>query len=215
MLGKFHLLAEAHQCCGLNISGHYTKLGTGTFTKYGLTFITHPSVILVLHLRSCTHCTKTRLMSRSLQHWWASAVSSMRCKAGVSMQCTMWPTRSPRMLGWHHSDVELMRTWLAQCSFAPINIPFLTCLRNMAFLSSSSIFAMSTRLLIRRRSISHTRKNRRRCTHKSWESMVQWLKLPLFTFPFSSQYGLSHGSLTGRGRSSSQTKSTERLLYGY
>src|SRR5258708_6038767 len=90
----------------------------------------------------------------------------------------------------------------------PINIAFLTCLRNMAFLSSSSIFAMSARLLIRRRSISHTRKNRRRCTHKSWESVVQWLKLPLFMFLFSSQYGLSHGSSTGRGRTSSQTKST-------
>src|SRR5258706_6938793 len=96
-----------------------------------------------------------------------------------------------------------------------INIPFLTCLRNMVFLSSSSIFAMSTRLLIRRRSISHTRKNRRRHTHKSWESVVQWLKSPLFMFPFSSQYGLSHGSSTGRGRTSSQTKSTVGLLYGY
>src|SRR5260370_41927569 len=85
----------------------------------------------------------------------------------------------------------------------------------MAFLSSSSIFAMSARLLIRRRSISHTRKNRRRHTHKSWESMVQWLKSPLFTFPFSSQYGLSHGSSTGRGRTSSQTKSTAAYLDGY
>src|SRR5260221_11529589 len=109
------------------------------------------------------------------------------------------------MLGWHHSDVELMITWLDQHSFVPINIPFLTCLENMAFLSSSSIFAMSARLLIRRRSISHTRKNRRRCTHKSWESVLQWLKSPLF---MSSQYGLSHGSSTGRGRTSSQTKST-------
>src|SRR5258708_5925248 len=151
MLGEFHLLSETKSKSGLNISGHYTKLGAGMFTKYGLTFITHPSVILVLHLRNCTHRTKTRLMSRSLQHWWASAMSSTRCKAGVSMQCTMWSTRSPRMLGWHHSDVELMRTWLVQHSFAPINIPFLTCLGNMAFLSSSSIFAMSTRLLIRRR----------------------------------------------------------------
>src|SRR5260221_3127621 len=43
----------------------------------------------------------------------------------------------------------------------------------------------------------------------------QWLKSPLFTFPFSSQYGLSHGSSTGRGRTSSQTKSTVGLLYGY
>src|SRR5258708_1674105 len=200
MLGKFHLLSETKSKSGLNISGHYTKLGTGMFTKYGLTFITHLSVTLVLHLRNCTHCTKTRLMSRSLQHWWASAMSL---------------TRSPRMLGWHHSDMELMRTWLVQCSFMPINIPFLTCLGNMAFLSSSSIFVMSTRLLIRRRSISHTRKNRRRHTHKSWESVVQWLKSPLFMFPFSSQYGLSHGSSTGRGRTSSQTKSTVGLLYGY
>src|SRR5260370_30760972 len=88
----------------------------------------------------CHHRTKTRLMSRSLQHWWASAMSSMRCEAGVSMQCTMWSTRSPRMLGWHHSDTELMRTWLVQCSFTLINIPFLTCLRNMVFLSLSSIF---------------------------------------------------------------------------
>src|SRR5260221_2616115 len=118
------------------------------------------------------------------------------------------------MLGWHHSDVELMRTWLVQHSFTPINIPFLTCLGNMVYLSSSSIFAMSTRLLIRR-TISHTRKNRRRCTHKLWESMVQWLKSPLFMFLFSSQYGLSHGSLTDRGRTSSQTKSTVGLLYGY
>src|SRR5258708_29167009 len=180
-----------------------------------LTFITHPSVILISHLRNCTHCTKTRLMSRSLQHWQASAMSSTRCKAGVSMQCTMWSTGLPRMLGWHHSDMELIRTWLVQHSFTPINIPLLMCLGNMAFLSSSSIFAMYTRLLIRRRSISHTRKNRRRHTHKSWESVVQWLKLPLFTFPFSSQYGLSHGSSTGRGRTSSQTKSTVGLLYGY
>src|SRR5258705_1303467 len=215
MLGKFHLLSETKSKSGLNISGHYTKLGTGMFTKYGLTFITHPSVILVLHLRNCTHCTKTRRMSRSLQHWRASAVSSMRCEAGVSMQCTMWSTRSPRMLGWHHSNVELMRTWLVQCSFMPINIPFLTCLGNMVFLSSSSIFAMSTRLLIRRRPISHTRKNRRRHTHKSWESMEQWLKLPLFTFLFSSQYGLSHESSTGRVRTSTKTKSTAGLLYGY
>src|SRR5260370_27900406 len=214
MLGKFCLLSETKPKSGLNISGHYTKLGNGMFTKYVLTFITHPSVILVLHLRNCTHCTKTRLMSRSLQHWQASAMSSTRCEAGVSMQCTMWSTRSPRMLGWHHSNVELMRTWMVQHSFAPINIPFLMCLRNMAFLSSSSIFAMSARLLIRRSSISHTRKNRR-CTHKLWESVVQWLKSPLFTFPFSSQYGLSHGSLTGRGRTSSQTKSTAGLLYGY
>src|SRR5260221_13540923 len=88
VLGKFHLLSETKSKSGLNISGHYTKLGTGMFTKYGLTFITHPSVILVLHLRNCTHCTKTRLMSRSLQHWWASAMSSMRCEAGVSIQCT-------------------------------------------------------------------------------------------------------------------------------
>src|SRR5258705_8249401 len=149
MLGKFHLLSETKSKSGLNISGHYTKLGTGMFTKYGLTFITHPSVILVLHLRNCTHCTKSRLMSRSLQHWWASAMSSTRCEAGVSMQCTMWLTRLPRMLGWHHSNVELMRTWLVQHSFAPINIPFLTCLRNMAFLSSSSIFAMSVRARLR------------------------------------------------------------------
>src|SRR5260370_23593882 len=196
MLGEFHLLSETKLKSGLNISGHYTKLGAGMFTKYGLTFITHPSVILILHLRNCTHRTKTRLMSRSLQHWQASAVSSMRCKAGVSMQFTMWLTRLPQILGWHHSDVELMRTWLVQCSFAPINIPFLTCLRNMVFLSSSSIFAMSARLLIRRRSISHTRKNRRRHTHKSWESMVQWLKSPLY---ISSQYGLSHGSSSGEG----------------
>src|SRR5258708_6457620 len=185
------------------------------FTKYGLTFITHPSVILILHLRNCTHHTKTRLMSRSLQHWRASAMSSMRCEAGVSMQCTMWLTRTPRMLGLHHSNVELMRNLLVLHSFIPINIPFLMFLWNMAFLSSSSIFAMSARLLIRRRSISHTRKNRRRHTHKLWESMVQWLKSPLFTFLFSSQYGLSHGSSTGRGRTLSQTKSTAGLLYGY
>src|SRR5258708_20462964 len=155
MLGEFHLLSETKPKSGLNISGHYTKLGAGMFTKYGLTFITHPSVILVLHLRNCTHCTKTRLMSRSLQHWRASAVSSMRCEAGVSMQCTMWLTRLPRMLGWHHSEVELMRTWLVQHSFMPTNIPFLTCLRNMAFLSSSSIFLISPTLFIRTRSISH------------------------------------------------------------
>src|SRR5258708_1647211 len=215
MLGEFHLLSETKLKSGLNISGHYTKLGAGMFTKYSLTFITHPSVILILHLRNCTHRTKTRLMSRSLQHWQASAMSSTRCKAGVSMQCTMWLTRLPRMLGWHHSNMELMRTWLVQHSFMSINIPFLMCLGNMVFLSLSSIFVMSTRLLIRRRSISHTRKNRRRCTHKSWESVVQWLKSPLFTFLFSSQYSLSHGSSTGRGRTSSQTKSTVGLLYGY
>src|SRR5258708_4176613 len=215
VLGEFHLLSETKSKSGLNISGHYTKLGAGMFTKYSLTFITHPSVILILHLRNCTHHTKTRLMSRSLQHWWASAMSSTRCKAGVSMQCTMWLTRSPRMLGWHHSNVELMRTWLVQHSFTPINIPFLTCLRNMAFLSSSSIFAMSARLLIRRGSISHTRTNRTRRTHKSWESVVQWLKSPWFTFRFSSQYSLSHGSSTGRGRTLSQTKSTAGLLHGY
>src|SRR5258708_19590016 len=166
MLGKFHLLSETKSKSGLNISGHYTKLGTGRFSKYGLTFITHPSVMFVLHLRNCTHRTKTRLMSRSLQHWQASAMSSTRCEAGVSMQCTMWSTRSPRILGWHHSDVELMRTWLVQHSFAPINIPFLMCLRNMVFLSSSSIFAMSARLLLGRRQTSHTRKNVRRHTHK-------------------------------------------------
>src|SRR5258705_13985067 len=166
MLGRFHLLSETKLKSDLDISGHYTKLGTGMFTKYSLTFITHPSVILISHLRNCTHCTKTRLMSRSLQHWQASAMSSTRCKAGVSMQCTMWSTGLPRMLGWHHSDMELIRTWLVQHSFTPINIPLLKCLGNMAFLSSSSIFVMSARLLIRRRSISHTRKNRR-CTHKS------------------------------------------------
>src|SRR5258708_24559485 len=104
MLGEFHLLSETKSKSGLNISGHYTKLGAGMFTIYGLTFITHPSVILVLHLRNCTPCTKTRLMSRSLQHSQASAMSSMRCKAGVCMQCTMWPTSSPTMLGCHHSD---------------------------------------------------------------------------------------------------------------
>src|SRR5258708_18308456 len=122
MLGKFHLLSETKSKSGLSISGHYTKLGAGMFTKYSLTFITHPSVILVLHLRNCTHCTKTRLMSRSLQHWRASAMSSMRCDDGVTIPFTMWSTRSPRMLGLHHFDMEFMRTWLVQCSFAPINI---------------------------------------------------------------------------------------------
>src|SRR5260370_928081 len=55
VLGGFHLLSETKSKSGLNISGHYTKLGTGMFTKYSLTFITHHSVILVLHLRNCTH----------------------------------------------------------------------------------------------------------------------------------------------------------------
>src|SRR5258708_19926693 len=142
MLGEFHLLSETKSKSGLNISGHYTKLGTGMFTKYSLTFITHPSVILVLHLRNCTHHTKTRLMSRSLQHWRASALSSTRCEAGVSMQCTISSTRLPRMLGWHHSDMELIRTWLGQHSFVPINIPFLIFLLTMAFPSSSSLFAL-------------------------------------------------------------------------
>src|SRR5260370_13083783 len=89
MLGEFHLLSETKLKSGLNISGHYTKLGTGMFTKYGLTFITHPSVILVLHLRNCTHCTQTKLMSQSLQHWQASAVSSMCFRAVVSMKSTL------------------------------------------------------------------------------------------------------------------------------
>src|SRR5258705_9523112 len=106
VLGEFHLLSETKSKSGLNISGHYTKLGTGMFTKYGLTFITHPSVILVLHLRNCTHCTKTRLMSRSLQHWRASSKSSSRSKAGVSFQCTILSATTPRMVGWHHSDME-------------------------------------------------------------------------------------------------------------
>src|SRR5258707_10908842 len=185
MLGKFHLLSETKSKSGLNISGHYTKLGTGMFTKYGLTFITHPSVILILHLRNCTHHTKTRLMSRSLQHWQASAVSSMRCEAGVSMQCTMWSTRSPRMLGWHHSDVELMRTWLVQRSFMPINIPFLTCLRNMVFLSSSSIFAMSARLLIEKSQLTNKRKTGGSIIKNQWKTGVQGLNLLLLLSLFS------------------------------
>src|SRR5258706_14852744 len=107
MLGEFHLLSETKSKSGLNISGHYTKLGAGMFTKYGLTFITHPSVILILHLRNCTHRTKTRLMSRSLQHWRAFAMSSTRCKTGVSMQCTILTTQSPKMLRMHPSHVAL------------------------------------------------------------------------------------------------------------
>src|SRR5258708_15039845 len=99
MLGEFHLLSETKSKSGLNISGHYTKLGAGMFTKYGFTFITHPSVILVLHLRNFTHHTKTRLMSRSLQHLWTYSLSSMSCDAGVSMRCPMLSTRSPSMLG--------------------------------------------------------------------------------------------------------------------
>src|SRR5260221_6043508 len=116
MLGEFHLLSETKSKSGLNISGHYTKLGAGMFTKYSLTFITHPSVILILHLRNCTHRTKTRLMSRSLQHWQASAMSSTSCEAGVSMQCTMWSTRSPTMLRWQHSNVEFIRSCLVHHS---------------------------------------------------------------------------------------------------
>src|SRR5260370_29152645 len=34
------------------------------------------------------------------------------------------------MLGWHHFNMEWTRTWLVQCLFTPINIPFLTCLKN-------------------------------------------------------------------------------------
>src|SRR5258708_33077888 len=49
-----------HTKSGLNISGYYTKHGTGKHINYSLTFITHPSVILVLHLRNCAHHTKTR-----------------------------------------------------------------------------------------------------------------------------------------------------------
>src|SRR5260370_41228183 len=83
VLGRFHLLSETELKSHISIYGHYTKHGAGMSIKYSLKFITHSSVILMSHLRNCTQFTKARLMSRSLQHWQASAVASMRCEAGV------------------------------------------------------------------------------------------------------------------------------------
>src|SRR5260221_3959880 len=68
VLGECHLLSETKLKSGLNISGHYTKLGAGMFTKYGLTFITHPSVILVLHLRNLSeYACRLRLIVSQTQ----------------------------------------------------------------------------------------------------------------------------------------------------